>query len=99
MEEGKDGSGAFELEDMSRPRDDPNHPCSSDNGDLRNSSSTLGDELEDPAEQIRQARFILYTSDEERAVIRKLDRHLVLFVAFLYMLSFLDRSSTSPAFT
>lgn len=38
--------------------------------------------------------FILYTPDEERSVIRKFDRWLVLFVALLYMLSFLDRSST-----
>ena len=37
--------------------------------------------------------FMLYTPDEEQAVIRKLDRRLVLFVALLYMLSFLDRSS------
>lgn len=37
--------------------------------------------------------FMLYTPDEERAVISKFDRRLVLFVAFLYMLSFLDRSS------
>jgi hypothetical protein len=34
-----------------------------------------------------------YTPDEERAVVRKFDRKLVLFVALLYMLSFLDRSS------
>lgn len=40
--------------------------------------------------------FMLYTPDEERAVKRKFDRRLVLFVAFLYMLSFLDRSSMSP---
>lgn len=39
--------------------------------------------------------FQLYTPDEERAVIRKFDRRLVLFVALLYMLSFLDRSSRS----
>ncbi len=38
--------------------------------------------------------FMLYTPDEERAVIKKFDRRLVLFVALLYMLSFLDRSST-----
>ena len=38
--------------------------------------------------------FTLYTPDEERAVVKKLDRRLVLFVALLYMLSFLDRSST-----
>lgn len=30
-------------------------------------------------------------------VVRKLDRHLVLFVAFLYMLSFLDRSNIGNA--
>jgi hypothetical protein len=36
--------------------------------------------------------YQLYTPDEERAVVRKLDR-TSLFVALLYMLSFLDRSS------
>jgi hypothetical protein len=39
-----------------------------------------------------------YTSDEEKSVRRKFDRRLVLFVAFLYMLSFLDRSSKSSTF-
>ena len=39
--------------------------------------------------------FMLYTPDEERSVIKKFDRRLVLFVAILYMLSFLDRSSKS----
>lgn len=38
---------------------------------------------------------ILYTRDEEATVIRAFDRRLVLFIALLYMLSFLDRSSTS----
>lgn len=37
--------------------------------------------------------FELYTPDEERAVLKKLDTRLVLFMSFLYMLSFLDRSS------
>jgi len=37
--------------------------------------------------------YQLYTPDEERAVVKKFDRKLVLFVALLYMLSFLDRSS------
>jgi len=41
------------------------------------------------------ASFQLYTPDEENAVVRKFDRRLVLFVALLYMLSFLDRSSQS----
>lgn len=40
--------------------------------------------------------YQLYTPDEERAVVRKFDRKLVLFVALLYMLSFLDRSSSFP---
>ena len=39
--------------------------------------------------------FMLYTPDEEKAVIKRFDRRLVLFVALLYMLSFLDRSSMS----
>lgn len=38
-----------------------------------------------------------YTDEEEAAVIRKLDRKLVLFLAFLYMLSFLDRSNIGNA--
>jgi hypothetical protein len=40
--------------------------------------------------------YQLYTPDEERAVVRKFDKRLVLFVALLYMLSFLDRSSMDP---
>lgn len=41
--------------------------------------------------------FQLYTPDEERAIVKKFDRKLVLFVALLYMLSFLDRSSMFPS--
>ncbi|KAL7921641.1 major facilitator superfamily domain-containing protein [Trichoderma austrokoningii] len=41
--------------------------------------------------------FQLYTPDEELAVRRKFDRKLVLFVALLYMLSFLDRSNIGNA--
>jgi len=37
--------------------------------------------------------FELYTPDEDKAVLRKLDRRLVAFMALLYCLSFLDRSS------
>ncbi|KAK2591623.1 hypothetical protein QQS21_010692 [Conoideocrella luteorostrata] len=43
------------------------------------------------------ASFQLYTPDEELAVRRKFDRKLVLFVALLYMLSFLDRSNIGNA--
>lgn len=41
--------------------------------------------------------FELYTPDEEKAVLRRLDTRLVLFMSFLYLLSFLDRSSMFPA--
>lgn len=47
----------------------------------------------DHAEDDETESFKRFTPDEEKTVVRKLDRHLVLFVAFLYMLSFLDRSS------
>ncbi|EFX04014.1 major facilitator superfamily transporter [Grosmannia clavigera kw1407] len=40
---------------------------------------------------------LAYTAEEERAVVRKFDRRLVLFVALLYMLSFLDRSNIGNA--
>lgn len=39
--------------------------------------------------------YELYTPDEDRAVLRRLDRKLVAFMALLYCLSFLDRSSKS----
>ncbi|MCJ1252106.1 hypothetical protein MMC30_009344 [Trapelia coarctata] len=45
----------------------------------------------------RKDSFMLYTPDEERAVIKRLDRRLVLFMAFLYLLSFLDRSNIGNA--
>ncbi|KAF7903773.1 uncharacterized protein EAF01_006822 [Botrytis porri] len=41
--------------------------------------------------------YQLYTPDEERIVVRKFDRKLVVFVALLYMLSFLDRSNIGNA--
>ncbi|OJD40350.1 mfs transporter [Diplodia corticola] len=41
--------------------------------------------------------FELYTPDEEAAVVKRLDRRLVLFMGLLYMLSFLDRSNIGNA--
>ncbi|KAH5989554.1 hypothetical protein HBI84_185200 [Parastagonospora nodorum] len=41
--------------------------------------------------------FELYTPDEDQAVLRKLDRKLVAFMALLYCLSFLDRSNIGNA--
>lgn len=34
-----------------------------------------------------------YTAEEEKEIVKRLDKRLVLFLALLYMLSFLDRSS------
>jgi hypothetical protein len=41
----------------------------------------------------RRKEQFLYTRAEERAVVRRMDRFLVVGLALLYMLSFLDRSS------
>ncbi|KAF2703333.1 hypothetical protein K504DRAFT_485898 [Pleomassaria siparia CBS 279.74] len=41
--------------------------------------------------------YELYTPDEDRAVLKKLDRRLVSFMAVLYCLSFLDRSNIGNA--
>jgi len=38
-----------------------------------------------------------YSDEEEASVVQKLDRKLVLFLGFLYMLSFLDRSNIGNA--
>lgn len=48
-------------------------------------------DVEDDCSSVQS--FELYTPDEEKSLLRKLDTRLVLFLAFLYMLSFLDRSS------
>ena len=47
---------------------------------------------------VRSAVSMEYTPEEEKAVLKKLDRRLALFMALLYLLSFLDRSSASALF-
>lgn len=47
----------------------------------------------DAGDEGRIPRDLLFTPDEERKVVRKMDKYLVGFLAGLYMLSFLDRSS------
>ena len=96
-----DGAAAqegYELQDL-RERNGPNDQFQGRN-DVRRSDCALHDEP-DFTNSRRDSgsttqSFMLYTPDEERAVRRKFDYKLVLFVAFLYMLSFLDRSSKSP---
>ncbi|KAI1491464.1 major facilitator superfamily domain-containing protein [Biscogniauxia mediterranea] len=43
------------------------------------------------------ASFQLYTREEERAVVRKFDRRLVMFLAVCYMVSFIDRANIGNA--
>ena len=78
-------SESFELQRMAKQAEDAL------DDEWRNASENG---LGSPVPHSYAESFELYTPDEERSVIRKLDRHLVLFVALLYMLSFLDRSST-----
>lgn len=80
-----DGHESIELQPQDKEADFGGAPLRTDDGDSyalprRDSASTT-------------QSFQLYTPDEERAVVRKFDKRLVLFVALLYMLSFLDRSS------
>ncbi|KAK1985773.1 major facilitator superfamily transporter [Colletotrichum cereale] len=85
--EAKLGSGqAYELKSLKKSpaRDDDGSDYDVPSLRRRTSTSTV-------------ASFQLYTPDEERSVIRKHDRKLVLFVALLFMLSFLDRSNLGSA--
>lgn len=90
------GSEVYELRERDTSRDR--------NGRAMWDAEAVGDVDEDVDHSLIAGRsrspgsvasFQLYTPDEERAVRRKFDRKLVLFVALLYMLSFVDRSSTS----
>jgi hypothetical protein len=80
------GPNSFELRPIT-PRDEPA------------SKEEAEEEDEEFLPSIRRASldsaqsYELYTPDEDRAVLKKLDRRLVAFMALLYMLSFLDRSS------
>lgn len=57
------------------------------------------DEEEEDADDDDDDRSgLAYTAEEEQAVVAKFDKRLVLFVALLYLLSFLDRSSSYSHF-
>lgn len=47
----------------------------------------------DEHQELVTQRYGLYSPEEDKKVLKKLDRRVVLFIAFLYLLSFLDRSS------
>ncbi|KAI0022765.1 major facilitator superfamily domain-containing protein [Xylariomycetidae sp. FL0641] len=90
------GAAAYELEELVAA------------GESNSSRARMLDEDEDEdierkpggsssSGRSRRASFQLYTPDEERAVVRKFDRRLVLFLAGCYLLSFLDRSNIGNA--
>ncbi len=83
-------SGSYELQPI-RPRD---QPVSKD--DSQEEEDGLLPSLHRASLDSVQS-FELYTPDEDRAILKKLDRKLVAFMAFLYSLSFLDRSSKSSS--
>lgn len=89
-------NGSIELR---RTRDSQDKDI--DDRPLNEEEFSTEDEYE--KEHVRPARRVGtgskdYTDEEEKAVIHKFDRRLVLFMALLYMLSFLDRSSeTAPS--
>lgn len=83
--------GEFELEDVS-PSWRPKLPRVASDSSL-DFAAVSDEDSGEHAEGNGIESSKSFTADEERVVVRKLDRHLVLFIAFLYMLSFLDRSS------
>ncbi|RMD44950.1 hypothetical protein DV735_g7, partial [Chaetothyriales sp. CBS 134920] len=58
---------------------------------LRHRAGSRGSSMDSDDEDIT------YTAEEERGVVRRLDRRLVLFLSLLYLLSFLDRSNIGNA--
>ena len=73
-----------------------------DEKDTENAESESSDGEEDAGGKPPRLRRIGtmskdYTDAEEQTVLRKFDRRLVLFIALLYMLSFLDRSNIGNA--
>ena len=89
---GRRGAGGYGLQGGSKSgREAATDYGSDDYGSGGGEGSGEGSGRRASASTVRS--FELYTPDEERAVVRKLDRRLVLFMAMLYMLSFLDRTS------
>lgn len=84
----------FEMEDLTKSLGYSRHAdaaslCDVDNGGSEKESLEADRRDSNSIDQ----SFTLYTPDEERAVLKTFDRRIVLFIALLYMLSFLDRSS------
>ena len=78
----------LELEDLSPSQRQKKVPPRTRSSDVSLHSVPASDDAAESFKTYTEAE-----EEEEKAVVRKLDRRLVLFLAFLYMLSFLDRSS------
>ena len=91
--EGKDDNYALELVPTSKTRLASYSLPSQDDDDSGRVRFTVDNELDDVTEREQVESSDSYSLHEERAVVRKLDRRLVLLLALLYMLAFLDRSS------
>lgn len=91
LSEHEDLERTFELKDLAGDAEPSGLQGPAFRHGYRNAK--MDDERPPQPRRSKKARFRRYTAEEERAVLRKLDRRLVLFMALLYMLSFLDRSS------
>lgn len=97
----QDSDSSIELSDIKKPGKNPLQRMNLDNLisqiDPDNDYHPIsGPKTRKPARKHSVSSvqsFELYTPDEEKRVLRKLDTHVVLFMSFLYLLSFLDRSS------
>ncbi|KAI8633444.1 major facilitator superfamily domain-containing protein [Xylariaceae sp. FL1651] len=101
----EDGSEIYELKELNVGAGETEFGDETARGEgTRMGGRTRGDEVSGsrrksgrrPSEST-VASFQLYTPNEERAVVRKFDRRLVVFLAFCYMLSFVDRSNIGNA--
>ncbi|KAI1083387.1 major facilitator superfamily transporter [Whalleya microplaca] len=86
---GSEADETFELQDRSKGNADRHANDEEHDGAYRDHRQSC--RMRRPSDSTI-ASFQLYTPDEERAVVRKFDRRLVLFLSLCYMLSFLDRS-------
>ena len=89
LKELEEGEG-YELKEIRR---DEQNAATSSGAERYDSDNDSQEEDEDGDHALLRRRTFTYTPMEEATVKRKLDRNLVVFVAFLYMLSFLDRGN------
>lgn len=87
----REGGHTFELRKLRNSSEKGSHHGSFD----REDASSEDDSEKEDVRPVRRigSRSKEYTHEEEQAIVRKFDRRLTLFIALLYMLSFLDRSS------